>query len=261
MGTDFVNNDSILYAIICGILLLGLVVTFLMYLYQRKQFKRILEVKGIDSLLRQEELNSAHNVLLAQDKEIDGVFSEIHDTLGSILVAINMYAESLLIKSKPDQLKGISEKISESSKQANELVRKISIALDCGLIKHFALETGLKNLADAVTTSMGIRVELEVQISSKICNELAFNVYRIIQELFSNSLKHAKCSQIDLEVQSNKGFTIIYEDNGVGFNQKIECYGMGLKNIEKQVEKLNGEFKIDSMPTRGSTFIIELPTK
>lgn len=261
MRNDLANSESILNAILLGTLILGLLITSLMYLYQRKQFKRILKINSVDTLLKQEELNSTHNLLVAQDKEINGVFSEIHDTLGSILVALNMYADSLIIRSKPDQLKSISKKISDSSKQANEMVRKISIALDCGLIKHFALEIGLKNLSDAVKVSMGIQVKLEVQISDKICNELAFHVYRIVQELFSNSLKHSKCSKIDLDVQSNRGITIIYEDDGVGFDQKIEHDGNGLRNIEKQVEKLNGEFKIDSIPARGSTFIIELPTK
>ncbi|MEP1094509.1 MAG: ATP-binding protein [Cyclobacteriaceae bacterium] len=255
------NSNSILDAILLGILILGLLITSLMYLYQRKQFKRILEINRIDTLLLKEELNSAHNLLMAQDKEINGVFSEVHNTLGSILVALNMYADSLITRSKPDQLKVISEKISDSSRQANDMVRKISIALDCGLIKHFALEIGLKNLAEAVQKSMGIQVKLEIQISDEVYNELACDVYRIVQELFSNSLKYSKCSKVDLDVQSNRGITIIYEDNGVGFDQKIEHPGNGLRNIEKQVEKLNGEFKIDSMPKRGSTFIIELPVK
>ena len=84
-------------------------------------------------------------------------------------------------------------------------------------------------------------------------------MYRIIQELVNNTLKHAHCNRVNLELtQVRNSLTLIYEDNGVGFNRTEIKSGIGLKNIENRVQKLDGELTIDSSKGKGSTFIIEI---
>lgn len=260
LNNTTINSNSVWFGCVIGILIIALIIFVLIYLYQRKQFKKILEIDGINDFLKEQELQAAYKLISIQDKETSKIFSDIHDSLGSMLVALNMYAESLT-KSNKENLKEISTKISDASNQAGEIVRKISDALDQELIKQFALEQALINLMSAVEGQRGIKVRFELQLDNAIPNELAFHVYHMIQELVKNSLSHSKCTQINLDVQSNSEVTIIYEDNGIGFDQSIDFPGDGLKNLELQIEKLNGELKIDSKSERGSTFIIELPTK
>ena len=233
---------------------------FFIYLYQRKLIKRKLENQEILDLLQQQEMKTTYALLEGQDKERKRIASELHDNLGSILVTLNMYADSLTSKSKPEQVLDIANRISDTSKKANEEVRKISHSLDSGLLKHFGLKTAITQLMEAIELSKKIKVQLNIQLEEDLSNELGLQVYRMIQELVNNSLKHSNCAKINLDIQVNGEITIIYEDNGVGFDLKKVERGMGLNNIQQRVEKLSGELKIDSLPNRGSTFIIELPT-
>ena len=244
-----------------GMLLLAFAIVFFIYLYQRKLIKRKLENQEILDLLQQQEMKTAYALLEGQDQERKRIATELHDNLGSILVTLNMYADSLFEKSKSKTLEEVINKISETSQKANEEVRKISHRLDAGLLNHFGLETAIKQLMEAIESAKKIRIELDLQLEEQLTNEKGLQVYRMIQELVNNTLKHAQCSSIHLHVaQINGDMSIIYEDNGIGFNLDEIERGMGLTNIEQRVAKLDGEFKIDTLPEKGSTFIIDIPS-
>lgn len=214
----------------------------------------------IKNLLQDQEMKTAYALLEGQDKERKRIASELHDNLGSILVTLNMYADSLLTKSDKDEVTDIATRISKTSNQANEEVRKISHSLDSGLLKHFGLKTAINQLMEAIELSKKIKIELELQLEERFSNETGLEIYRIIQELVNNSLKHSNCTKIRLELnQIDKDVSLIYEDNGKGFDLNSVKKGMGLNNMEKRTEKLGGDFKVDSRPGHGSTFIIEIP--
>lgn len=237
-------------------------IVLFVYLYQRKLIKRKLENQEIKDLLQQQEMKTAYALLEGQDKERKRIASELHDNLGSILVTLNMYADSLQGKSEKKEMLEIANRISKTSSHANEEVRKISHSLDSGLLKHFGLETAINQLVEAVQMSKKIKIEVELQLEEPFSNETGLEIYRIIQELINNSLKHANSSKIRLELnQIAKDISLIYEDNGKGFIPNEMRTGMGLSNIEKRTEKLGGDLKIDSTPGRGSTFIIEIPNE
>jgi signal transduction histidine kinase len=89
---------------------------------------------------------------------------------------------------------------------------------------------------------------------------MLLDLYRIVQELFTNTLKHAQATQIRFEITQVDGeITIIHEDNGIGFDvENAYNKSMGLKNIQSRVNRLHGDLKIQSSPN-GSTFIVEVP--
>jgi len=90
---------------------------------------------------------------------------------------------------------------------------------------------------------------------------ISLNLYRIIQELFNNTLKHANASIVTIELTQSKEnqLSLIYEDNGIGFNlNEVMKKGMGLTNLKTRVENMNGELTIDAVTGKGATFIIEL---
>jgi two-component system, NarL family, sensor kinase len=93
---------------------------------------------------------------------------------------------------------------------------------------------------------------------------IEINLYRIIQELISNILKHAKASEVSIQLLKKETYlNIVVEDNGIGFdvNQVKNKKGMGLKNIESRVNSLGGEFNIDSGKGAGTTITINIPIK
>lgn len=249
---------TILYIVLGS--LLFTTIGFYWFLAQRRKYIKAASDKQIEDLLQRQEIQATYALLEGQDKERKRIAIELHDNLGSILTSLNMFSDALQARIDPKEIKNIANRISETSSMANEEIRKISHSLDSGLLKHFGLKAAIKQLTEAVESAKKIKFDLELQINDDISNEKGLEVYRIIQELVNNAMKHAQCSKIHLEVnQIDNHLSIIFEDNGVGFDTNRVGRGMGLNNIYKRTQKLDGEFTIESEPDKGSTFIIELP--
>lgn len=252
------NTDSILIIGTAGMLLLAFAIVFFIYLYQRKLIKKNLENQQIQDLLQEQETKTTYALLEGQDKERKRIAAELHDSLGSILVTLNMYADTLLSK-KPKEMKALAQKISATAQLANEETRKISHSLDSGMLKHFGLESAINQLSEAVSSARKIEFNISTQLNDALSTDTSLEIYRIIQELVNNTLKHAQCSSIRLELTNiDDSLNLIYEDNGVGFKKEEIQYGLGLKNIENRIQKLGGDLTIDSKVGKGSTFIVEI---
>lgn len=253
-----ISNEEVLILGTAGMLLLAFSIVLFIYLYQRKLIKKNLENQQIQNLLREQETKTTYALLEGQDKERKRIAAELHDNLGSILVTLNMYADALQTK-KPEEMKRLAEKIGETTRLANEETRKISHSLDSGMLNHFGLEAAIKQLSEAVSSIRKLTFDISIQIEENLGSEISLEIYRMIQEMVNNTLKHAKATKIHLELtQMGKSLNLIFEDNGIGFNRNEINRGMGLKNIESRVQKLNGDLTIDSRINKGSTFIIEI---
>ena len=247
----------LLYASLGFLGLFG-ILSFL-YFEQRKKTIRQHANNQIEELLSNQELKTAYAMLEGQDRERKRIATELHDNLGSILVTLSMYADSLLSKNAKNDPAAIIQKISSTSSQANEEVRKISHSLDSGMIKHFGLASAIRQLLEAVEMSKNIQVATEIDLPESMPYDLSLEIYRMIQELVNNTMKHAAATKIRIELSIVKGdLSLIYEDNGRGFDLATINRGMGLNNIQQRVERLNGELQIDSNPGKGSTFIIDI---
>ena len=247
---------ALLYAF-SAFLILAFISVYFFFNQRRKRLKLASE-KAIKDLLQEQETQTTYALLEGQDKERKRIAAELHDSLGSILVTLNMYADTLISK-KPEEMEKLAKKISETAQLANEETRKISHSLDSGMLKHFGLEAAIHQLSEAVSAARKIKFEVNIQLHDALSTETSLEIYRIIQELVNNTLKHARCSTIRLDLTHIKGsLNLIYEDNGVGFKKEDIQSGIGLKNIENRVSKLDGELTIDSSPEKGSTFIAEI---
>lgn len=238
------------------LLILASIATYLFFNQRRKRL-RVAADKQIKDILQTQEIKATYALLEGQDKERKRIAAELHDNLGSILVTLNMYADTL--QEKPQaEVPLLAKKISEVAQLANDETRKISHSLDSGVLKHFGLEVAIRQLTEAVSMVRKIQFDLTLYVE-KISSDTGLEIYRIVQELVNNTLKHAQCTKVHIELsQVNDSLSLIYEDNGVGFNRSGVVDGMGLNNIQNRADKLNGDLTIDSTLGRGSTFIIEI---
>lgn len=256
------NTELVLVLGTSGMLLLTAAIAIFIYLYQRKLIKRKLEYQKIEDLLKKQELKSAYAMLAGQEKAHKRIAEELHDNLGSILVTLNMFADTLQKKTDPESQRHLAKKISEVAAIANEATRKISHSLDSGVLKHFGLATAVQELSDAVNESQAVSVTSHIQIEDQLDSEVSLNVYRIIQELINNTLKHAGATRINIDLNQIKDqLTLIFEDDGIGFTHEeiMEKKGMGLRNLESRVERMDGQLILDSKKYKGTTTIIEIP--
>lgn len=101
-----------------------------------------------------------------------------------------------------------------------------------------------------------------IGLDDRLDNTVETVLYRVIQGVVSNIIKHANANQISVQLIKHDGeLTVMIEDNGVGFEKtKIDNFeGIGLKNIISRVEFLNGNVDFDSTLGQGTTLVIEVP--
>lgn len=88
----------------------------------------------------------------------------------------------------------------------------------------------------------------------------ALNIYRILQELLNNIIKHAIADEITIQlIQHKESLLVMVEDNGIGFNLSERPNGIGLENVKYRVQSMDGTLHVDSSLGRGTSISFELP--
>lgn len=223
--------------------------------------KVLLEEK-IDGLLKKQELRSIVNVLEIQEKERHRIAQDLHDRLGGMIATMK-----LLFEDVQQSLGDVQAQFSDTYvkalgvlDQAGDEVRKVAHDLVSGALKNHGLEVALKELADTIQQSESLSFQFICHgLTDRLSISQESHIYRIVQEIVSNTLKHAQASSITLQVLRDEDrLNIIYEDNGRGFDTNRAYDGMGLKGISSRVDKLNGQFDIDSGKGAGTTYNITI---
>lgn len=261
MASMFQQNELVTLVLgTSSMLLMFAAIIFLAFLFQRKLNKKQNEFREIEKLLEKQELKSAYLLIEGQDQERKRIAAEIHDNVGNLLATLKIFSDLVLLKEQDEDLKRLNLKINEITDTVTKEIRKISHSLDTGTLQNFGFKPAIEQLQEALQSSG--KLELITQIDSLIAlpKDSAIHLYRIIQELITNTLKHSKASKARLEItQVDNDLSAIYEDNGIGFDPVFQQKsGIGLQNIQSRINKMQGELTIHSSE-KGSTFIMEIP--
>lgn len=254
----------------------SILVIFSIWLYvldqRRKSIKAIaakneeLNKQRIDELLQQQEIASLQGVLEGQEQERKRVAIDLHDRLGGILSMVKLHfsaVEEKLPDDNPEKKKFLTA--SELLDLAAGEVRNISHNLLSGVLAKFGLLPALKDLTDRINESGEISLNLIYHnVEGALNGEQELQIYRIVQELISNILKHSDASEATIQLIRNadeKVVNLIVEDDGKGFNPSVPSSsgGIGLANLKARVSKLNGHFHIDSGKGAGTSVSIDIP--
>jgi two-component system, NarL family, sensor kinase len=265
------KKSYFIYSLIGGLLLVTLLffAIFKGNKLKQKQFLALKDIEigkqKIEELLKKQELKSINAMIEGQEGERKRIARDLHDRLGSILSMVKIH-----FKSVEDNLDALKVSNLKQYEKANELldsacdeVRKISHDMTSGVLSKFGLVAALEDLKDTLEQSEQLEVEFVTHgLDNRLENEVEIAVYRIIQELISNTLKYANATELSIQLlKSKNGLNVIVEDNGLGFDTKKEAKGIGLKNINSRVSALDGELNIDSIIGKGTTITIDIPLK
>lgn len=254
-------KNIILYSfLILLIPVIGLLITY----YQKikvqseltKKQEEINEAK-ITSLLKEKELKVIKASIEAKDKERTRIAQELHDSIGGNLAAIKLQ----LNNSDPSQ-NGTIRRINSQIDDTYELVRNLSHNL---IPKKFSKNNFcdlLQEYFNNISSSSNLKTSFSPYPSKEInflSEHIQVEIFKIIQELVTNTIKHAKASAI--EVQLNlvaNALNILFEDDGVGFDIHKNKEGIGFRNIRSRLDKISGIINIDSRIQRGTIINIEI---
>ncbi|MBW1295044.1 tetratricopeptide repeat-containing sensor histidine kinase [Aquimarina litoralis] len=254
-------KNIILYSfLILLIPVIGLLITY----YQKikvqselNQKQKEINEEKISSLLKDQELQVIKASLEGQDKERKRIAQELHDSIGGNLAAIKLRLNNSY-SNQNGILKGINAQIDDTY----ELVRNISHDLIpkkfiknnfCDVIQEY-----IDNIKGASNLKTSFHAYPRKSIDA-LHENLQVETFKIIQELVTNSIKHAQGSIIELQLNLVENeLNILFEDDGVGFDVSKKAEGIGFRNIRSRLDKINGTINIDSRIKRGTIINIEI---
>ena len=255
-----------IYIIITIVLLVAFILLFL--LSRQRLITNKLEAKAersdhekaVQNLLQGQEKKALQSMVEGREKERKHLAGELHNHLGSLLATVKMNLNG--IEQEDARINTLHQLVD----QVYADVRDMSHALNMGVSEDFGLISALQELVQHLSQSGKLKVEFNAAVSD--CN-IPFSqeivVYRVIQELVSNVLKHAGASEMTLLLtcfEDDQLLNIMVSDNGKGFNTDVATQksdGMGLHSLHDMVRSLHGEMEIDSQRGKGTTVNIDFP--
>lgn len=217
----------------------------------------------LSDMERKQELKVTRAMLDGEEHERERVARDLHDGLGGMLAGVKIglsgWSDTRPLAAGDKELHRI---IAQLDSSVSEL-RRIARNMIPETLMKFGLETALKDLCEFhMRENFHINYEA-FNIQRDIALNVQLNIYRIVQELLSNAIKHARAQNIMLQCSQNGTmFFITFEDDGVGFDPAIlgSKKGMGLDNLQNRIAYLKGKLEILSDINEGTTINVELDT-
>lgn len=260
-----VENNKLYYGLLVVISVLLLLLVIFFWNNSKNQKKIAVEhaknyAQNLKSLKDQKEIEVMQAMIKGEEEERKRIARDLHDGIGSMLSSLKMRFMKVNSPSEKVDLNEIESMNTLLNNSITEL-RQISYNLIPESLLKLGLEHALSDLCHMLKTD-DVRIDFHGNnIKEDIPESIQITIYRIVQELLNNALKHSKSNEILVDCSQNQSvFFITIEDNGIGFDlEKMnEFNGQGLKNLKNRVELLNGKMEIDSSPERGTAFNIEL---
>ncbi|WP_417607984.1 tetratricopeptide repeat-containing sensor histidine kinase [Owenweeksia hongkongensis] len=226
----------------------------------QKQREKI-SAQKIDQLKKEQAVKTIEALLQGQEKERGRISEDLHDRLGSTLSAVRMQIEAYGESVDTSDSESV-KKLLALVDRAIEETRSISHNLISGVLARFGLEAALKELQENFNVSQRVKVHLKIGELNSMESEFEVVVFRIVQEILNNALRHSDAENIWIDV-GMRGDTLRLEikDDGSGFDLEQKSTGMGLKNINTRVTRLEGNLNIASHLGGGTCFKIQIPLK
>jgi len=258
---DIQRKSTFNYLLIAGAAALLLIVLLLFRTYrqkQRLQQKRILELET------QQQLMAAGAVIKGEEQERTRLAKDLHDGLGGMLSGIKYSFQTMkgnLIMT-PENQQAFERSMDMLDSSIKEMRRVAHNMMPEALVK-FGLDTALKDFCEDINRSGALQVNYQSIGMEEVVVEgtAAIAVYRIIQELLNNTMKHAAATNAIVQLSKTQdGINITVEDDGNGFDPLIleRATGIGWRNIQSRVEYLKGKMDVSTSPGKGTSVQIEI---
>lgn len=249
------------YILIAGLLSL-LIISMLSYrTYQQRQK---LQQQRISELEIEQQLLATEAVLKGEEQERTRLAKDLHDGLGGMLSGIkfsfnNMKGNLVL---SPDNAQAFERSMDMLDSSIREMRRVAHNMMPEALVK-FGLDTALKDFCNDINQSGALNLTYQsIGLAGEEVNQTtAITIYRIVQELINNTMKHAAAKKAIIQItKSDNQIAITVEDDGKGFDPAIihQSKGIGWTNIQNRVEFLKGKLDVNAAPGKGTSVLIEL---
>lgn len=244
-------------------LLLALVIIIFMFTYQRKLYNQQVRIREMQEQAQRQMLQAA---MQAQENERRRIAGDLHDEIGSMLSVVQQHLSFWRGPALGEQEVQHQQEAATLLRDTVTSVRRISKELMPAVLDKFGLMKALDGLCRTVPEACGTAVRFRKNAElGRLQPQTELLIFRIVQELLQNSLKHAAASLILIELGlEGQRLVLRFEDNGKGFDYEAklaaaELLGLGLLNLQNRVNLLNGILDFYSEPGKGTKISIQIP--
>ncbi len=255
------QKDMLNYTLIAGAVT-SLIIAILAY--RNYKHRQKLQQQRISELETQQQLTAAEAVLKGEERERTRLAKDLHDGLGGMLSGIKFSLNTMkgnLIMT-PENAQAFERSMDMLDSSIQEMRRVAHNMMPEALVK-FGLDTALKDFCNEITKSGALQVSYQsIGLEKTVIEQItSITIYRIVQELINNTMKHAAAKTAIVQVTSSDGhLSVTVEDDGKGFDTSVlnQSKGMGWSNIQNRVSFLKGTLDVQSKNDEGTSVHIEL---
>lgn len=198
-----------------------------------------------------------------QENERKRIAGDLHDSLGPLLSAVKLNITSVDVNLPEDQV--VLEKTGRYLDEIIGSMRQISYDLLPNTLERRGLIEAIREFVGQVNVKRTINIQFYVVKEFQVPKEKEIHIFRMIQEIVHNTLKHAQAANLQIGLSEENGHILILtKDDGKGFEQdKVQANssGLGLKSLESRCEILNGILSLESKPGAGTNYFVKIPVK
>jgi signal transduction histidine kinase len=244
------QEETFYYTVVVLALMLGLIIAYFIITiirYHRRYIK-----------LQKERIFAE---ITMQENERKRIATDLHDSLGPLLSAVKLNINSIEMQHPEDE-----EVIARSGKYLDEIIgsmRQISYNLLPNTLERKGLLEAIREFVGQMQQKNSVVLQFVVIKEVKVPKEKEIHIFRIIQEICNNTLKHAQARTLQIAISEENGHLLLLtKDDGKGFDiekEKANLRGLGLKSVESRVEIVNGILTLESKPGAGTNYFIKIP--
>jgi signal transduction histidine kinase len=233
--------------------------------YRNYKQKQKLQQLRINELETEKQLTATEAVLKGEEQERTRLAKDLHDGLGGLLSGVKFslsnMKDNLIIT--PDNMAVFERSLDMLDTSIREL-RRVAHNMMPEMLTKFGLDEALKEYCNTINATNLLRIKYQsIGMGTRIEKSAEIIIYRIIQELLNNIMKHAGATEAMVQLIKDEGrFSIMVEDNGKGFDIQLlkDNKGAGLTSIQSRVDYLKGQLDIHSEQDKGTLVNIEFNT-
>ncbi len=212
--------------------------------------------------LEQEQALNQRIEQLATLEERNRIARDIHDSLGHLLVALNIQMEAALElwQEDPERAHAFLVKAKQQGSRALDATRQSVANLRCDALAEQSLAAAIASLTDEFQRTTGIPPNCQIHLPQPLAQSVNTVLYRIVQEGLTNICKHAHATAVSLQIHATaSNVALSLQDNGNGFQPDAQPSGFGLQGMRERVTALGGTLDITSAPTAGCGIRASIP--
>jgi two-component system, NarL family, sensor kinase len=258
------RQKNVMNYVLAGSAVIILIVSIISYRAYRQKQK--LQQQRISQLEKEKQLTATEAVLKGEEQERTRLAKDLHDGLGGMLSGIKYSFQNMKgnLVMTPENHQAFERSMDMLDSSIKEMRRVAHNMMPEALVK-FGLDIALKDFCHDINQSGALQITYQsIGLENAVIDQTtAITIYRIVQELINNTMKHSGAKNAIVQVSRTNGvISITVEDDGEGFNtEKLsQRVGMGWSNIQSRIDYLKGKLDLRSAPGEGTSVHIELNT-